>query len=95
LSDTREADDPGGELPEAARMALQSGNKIEAIKALREAGGISLKDAKDTVERYLAADPVLQRQIASSQSEQLRRLLFGLAVLAAAAAAGYFFLHGA
>jgi hypothetical protein len=31
--------------------ALASGNKIEAIKLLREASGLGLKEAKDAVER--------------------------------------------
>jgi len=86
---------PGAELPEAALVALQSGNKIEAIKVVREERGLSLKDAKDVVDQYLGAHPVLHRQLASDQSEQVRQLLFGIAVLLAVAAAGYFFLHGA
>jgi ribosomal protein L7/L12 len=31
--------------------ALASGNKIEAIKLLREASGLGLKEAKDAVEQ--------------------------------------------
>jgi ribosomal protein L7/L12 len=37
-------------LPENVREALAKGQKIEAIKLLREATGIGLKEAKDIVE---------------------------------------------
>jgi ribosomal protein L7/L12 len=37
-------------LPENVREALAKGRKIEAIKLLREATGIGLKEAKDIVE---------------------------------------------
>jgi hypothetical protein len=39
-------------LPPRALEALNAGNKIEAIKALREATGLGLKEAKDWVEAY-------------------------------------------
>lgn len=43
-------------LPEAAIAALDAGNKLEAIRILREATGVGLKDAKDAVERYVPGD---------------------------------------
>ena len=36
--------------------ALASGSKIEAIKALREASGLGLKEAKELVERWEGGD---------------------------------------
>ena len=45
-------------LPEDVRDALASGNKIEAIKRLREATGLGLKEAKDLVEAHEAGVPV-------------------------------------
>jgi hypothetical protein len=36
--------------PESVAEALQKGNKIEAIKRLREQTGLGLKDAKEAVE---------------------------------------------
>ncbi len=38
------------QLPASVMAALQSGNKIDAIKQLREQTGLGLKEAKDAVE---------------------------------------------
>lgn len=43
-----------GVLPPQARQALAEGKKIEAIKLVREATGLGLKEAKDTVDRAIA-----------------------------------------
>ncbi|NJN40189.1 MAG: hypothetical protein HC807_04105 [Gammaproteobacteria bacterium] len=43
-------------LPEAAIAALGAGNKIDAIKLVREATGLGLKEAKEAVERYVPGD---------------------------------------
>jgi hypothetical protein len=53
-------------LPSAAAEALRSGNKIEAIKAVRDATGMGLKEAKDYVEAAVAADPALLAQYEAS-----------------------------
>ncbi|SRR5258706_10639671 len=42
---------PAGRLPPAVTEALRRGNKIEAIKVLREQTGLGLKEAKDAVEK--------------------------------------------
>jgi len=39
-------------LPPAVRQALERGNKIEAIKQLRNITGLGLKEAKDWIESY-------------------------------------------
>ena len=45
------ADDTAGtDLPPDVMQALRAGHKIEAIKRLREARGMGLKEAKDAVE---------------------------------------------
>ena len=49
--------------PSAAEAALLKGNKIEAIKIVREERGVDLKGAKDIVEQHVAAHPGLQMQI--------------------------------
>jgi ribosomal protein L7/L12 len=72
----------------AAISALHQGNKIEAIKILREERNIGLKDAKDAVEDYIRSQPALQSSFAAAQAETKRSvqrwlvLLFGLAILA-------------
>ena len=53
-SDAREA--PAFDFPPAALDALNAGNKIEAIKLVREATGLGLKEAKDAVERLEAGE---------------------------------------
>lgn len=54
-------------VPAAVRNAMQQGNLIEAVKALREANpGISLKAAKEHVDALGARVPVKQVQRAAS-----------------------------
>ncbi len=43
-------------LPDTVVEAIRSGHKIEAIKLLREARGIGLKEAKRLVDRAAAAE---------------------------------------
>ena len=80
----------GEALPPEAIDALQRGNKIEAIKLVRAAQKLDLKDAKDRVDAYVKTDPVLQQKFASAQAETTRGLvrwiiIIGLALL------GYFY----
>ena len=53
---------PPAFLPQKAADALRRGNKIEAIKVVREATGMGLKESKDYVEAAVAADPALLAQ---------------------------------
>lgn len=43
---------PPAGFPDAARAAIRSGQKLVAIKIVREAYGLGLRDAKDLVEDY-------------------------------------------
>ncbi len=45
---------PYANVPAPVITALQSGNKIQAIKLYRDATGASLKDAKDLIEEIMA-----------------------------------------
>ncbi len=45
-------------LPSEALAALERGNKIEAIKIVRAAQGIGLKEAKDAVEAHARDHPI-------------------------------------
>lgn len=47
-------------LPPEAVAALHQGNKIEAIKLVRERQGVDLKEAKQRVEQYLRTEPSVQ-----------------------------------
>jgi ribosomal protein L7/L12 len=82
------------ELPVEALAALQAGNKIEAIKIVRTARHLGLKEAKDLVERYVDAHPGLREQMASAAASQGRGLLFAVVVAAAIGAAIYFLRYG-
>jgi hypothetical protein len=47
-------------LPPESRAELARGNKIEAIKLLRKATGLGLKEAKDLVDGAESATPSMQ-----------------------------------
>lgn len=73
--------------PTDAIQALRRGNKIEAIKLVRLARNIGLKEAKDAVEDYLRAQPALLQQLNAFQAQGregfVRWLVMILLVLAA------------
>lgn len=46
--------------PPEALAALSQGRTIEAIKIVREATGLGLKEAKDAVEAYMAHGPLMK-----------------------------------
>lgn len=76
-------EESSGTLPGDVMAAVQRGNKIEAIKRLRETRNISLKDAKEAVERYVRGDPLLVRQYAerAAQTTRVVRFLIAAAVV--------------
>lgn len=80
------------ELSIAAISALHRGNKIEAIKIVREERNIGLKEAKDAVEDYVRSQPVLQASFAAAQAETKRSTLLWLALLVVLALLIYQFL---
>ncbi len=60
------------EIPSNAIAALEQGNKVEAIKIVRSAKGLGLKESKDLVEEYLRNDPGLEQRFKTNQSENNR-----------------------
>ena len=78
------------QLPPAAVAALHQGNKIEAIKIVRQERGIGLKEAKDAVDLYVQGDPLLQGKFATARAEGKRSCITWLTVLIALAIAGYY-----
>jgi hypothetical protein len=72
-------------------VALQRGNKIEAIKIVRREHGLDLTDAKQLVEAHLAADDALASAFAAAQSQTSGNLLRWVLLIGAAAAAFWFF----
>jgi hypothetical protein len=59
-------------LPSAAILALQEGNKIQAIKLTRQTQGIGLKESVLAVERYLAANATVKMQFDHAYIQQRR-----------------------
>lgn len=77
--------DPRTSLPPAAIEAIQNGNKIEAIRLVREHGGLGLKEANDLVESA-AANVVPKTAGLAPRGPRRSSLLLWLAVLLAVAA---------
>jgi hypothetical protein len=71
-------------LPSSVVSALSQGNKLEAIKLLREAHGIGLKEAKDLVDQYEESGPGLGMGTAGSQQMSKRGVFNWIVLLAVA-----------
>jgi hypothetical protein len=70
-------------LPVAAIAALQEGNKLLAIKLVREATGLGLKEANDQVTAYIASRPELQVRFAAIAERGRRGCLMVIAIVVA------------
>ena len=57
------------DLPREAIAALEHGNKIEAIKFVRMAQGVGLKEAKGIVEAFIEWNPSVKCHMASANAE--------------------------
>ena len=65
------------DLPETAAAALRAGRTVDAIRLVREAKGIGLKEAKDLVDAAMARDPSLRGSGHSPIVEALGDFLAG------------------
>lgn len=61
-----------------AVTALMKGQKIAAVKIVREEQGIQLTEAKEVVEDYIRSDPVIQAEL---KNVRLNRSGFGWIIL--------------
>ncbi len=84
-------------LPAPVVQALQQGNKIEAIKLLREHTGLDLKEAKDMVEAspYASSSAGRQTGLAPGEVPRSRNHLVWIIALVVLAALAYHFLRSA
>jgi hypothetical protein len=85
-------------LPPEPATLLTEGKKIEAIKVLRTAHGIGLKEAKDWVDWHIAQDPMLRVQLETRQRAMRRKIFLWFLLIDAVIAAGliyHFFYRGA
>ena len=71
-------------LPAAAIAALEQGNKIAAIKALRVGRNMGLKEAKAMVDGYVRTRPELQRSLAAARNRTIAtKLVLAIVIVAA------------
>lgn len=77
-------------LPIQAIAALKAGSKIEAIKIVREQQGVGLKEAKEIVETYIEATPVIRQQLSAASARGARSLLQWIVLLGGVAAIAWY-----
>ena len=68
-------------LPLEAISHLHQGRVIEAVKIVRKAEGLQLKDAKDRVDAYIRSQPSLQAVMAAKQTEAKGALIRWLLIV--------------
>ena len=82
------------DIPKEAIKALERGSKIEAIKCIRIAYGVGLKEAKDIVEQYIEKNPTVKNRMVSANVESAKGSLRWLLLIAAIGVVAYFFFVG-
>ena len=83
--------DPRADAPTpAVTAALRQGNKIEAIKLLRDAEHLGLKQAKERVDDYLRRDPALRAALQDNRGVGAGQALRWIVVLLIIGALGYY-----
>ena len=85
-------------LPLEAVTLLTEGRVVEAIKSVRQAEGLGLRDAKNRIDAHLAQDPMLRVQIETLQRDARRKFFFWFVVVDLFIAAGFiywFYYRGA
>lgn len=92
MDDAKRKSSAAPQLSIAAIAALHQGNKIEAIKIVREERSIGLKEAKDAVEDYVQSQPGLQSSFEAAQAETKRTAGRWFAILVGLAILAYFFM---
>jgi hypothetical protein len=84
-------------LPLEAVALLGEARVIEAIKVVRKAEGLGLREAKARVDAHVAQDPILRVQIETQQRATRRRIFFWFVLVDLAITAGliyWFFYRG-
>ncbi len=80
------------DIPASVVAALSQGQKIEAIKLLREANAIGLKEAKDAVEEYIKSRPELSMRLAAMQKESIKGFFRWVIILVVLSLMAYWLL---
>ncbi len=86
--------EPNEPLPVNVADALRRGNKIEAIKLLRQQTGLGLKEAKDAIEASDEGRVTNTNTLAPGEVPRSSRRLWLVVALIAAAIVIYYALRG-
>jgi hypothetical protein len=84
-------------LPLEATTLLSEGKVIEAIKVLRNAEGLGLREAKGRIDAHLEQDPILRVQIETLRGARRRKFFFWFLLVDLVITAGiiyWFFYRG-
>jgi ribosomal protein L7/L12 len=84
---------PAGTLAPNVIDAVRRGNKIDAIRLLRDQTGMGLQEAKDTIEAYALAHPAQANASPGELPKGGSGSLRWIAILAVVAIVGYFLLR--
>lgn len=76
-SDTKSS----AQLPATATAAVARGSKVDAIKEVRAATGLGLLEARQLVEQYIAANPVLKEQFGQQEGVLKRRVIRWIVII--------------
>jgi hypothetical protein len=81
-------------IPLEAVTLLNEGQVVEAIKVVREAEGLGLRDAKERVDAHIAGEPLLRAQLELQRSAARRKFfLWFLAIDVIVVAAVIYWLN--
>jgi hypothetical protein len=72
-------------IPADAIAALENGNKVEAVRIIRDEAWITLKQATTTVDAFLDANPELKSRFHDRQSRAWTGFVYFVALLSVAA----------
>ena len=79
-------------VPSEAVAALNEGDRISAIRHVRAANNLGLKEARECVDRYLSANPTIQWQFEERNAPRRARQRFWFMVAALVVALGAYLL---
>jgi len=82
--------DVNQDIAREAILALERGNKIEAIKCVRLAQGVGLKEAKDIVEEFIAANPNIKSSMQAANTESGKGFFGWVAIISILGTLAYY-----
>lgn len=68
-------------IPADAISALENGNKVEAVKIIRDTSWTTLKQAKQTADAFLEANPTVKTKHLDNQAKAWNGFVYFVALL--------------